>query len=159
MKERYVICSKCKQELDSSFFCKASHRKNGLYPSCKNCRSKAWFKYKETQAYKDRHSAIRISGKRYADNLRFEIIKHYSQGLFKCMCPGCNVNQYAFLAIDHIEGGGNQHRNGGAKKINVYTWLKRNNFPTGFQVLCHNCNMAKGFYGECPHVKEQKTNA
>jgi hypothetical protein len=21
-------------------------------------------------------------------------------------------------------------------------------------VLCHNCNMARGFYGVCPHEKE-----
>jgi hypothetical protein len=26
-----------------------------------------------------------------------------------------------------------------------------NEFPDGFQVLCHNCNLAKGYYGECPH--------
>jgi hypothetical protein len=24
-----------------------------------------------------------------------------------------------------------------------------------YQLLCHNCNMAKGFYGLCPH-QEQK---
>jgi len=33
----------------------------------------------------------------------------------------------------------------------MYVWLKRNYFPTGFQLLCHNCNLAKGFYGKCPH--------
>ena len=25
-----------------------------------------------------------------------------------------------------------------------------------FQVLCHNCNMSKGFYGYCPHEKERE---
>jgi hypothetical protein len=23
----------------------------------------------------------------------------------------------------------------------------------GYRVLCHNCNLARGFYGYCPHEK------
>ena len=30
-------------------------------------------------------------------------------------------------------------------------WLKANNFPSGFRVLCHNCNLAIGLYSQCPH--------
>ena len=30
-------------------------------------------------------------------------------------------------------------------------WLKRNDYPPGFQVLCHNCNWAKHALGRCPH--------
>ena len=33
---------------------------------------------------------------------------------------------------------------------NGYPWEK---YPPGYQVLCHNCNLAKGFYGSCPHQK------
>jgi hypothetical protein len=43
------------------------------------------------------------------------------------------------LEIDHAEGGGNQHR----RKIGwsrLYHWLKRNNYPEGFRVLCPTCN-------------------
>jgi hypothetical protein len=35
-------------------------------------------------------------------------------------------------------------------------WLKRNGYPKGFRVLCHNCNSARGLYGYCPH-KRRKT--
>ena len=35
----------------------------------------------------------------------------------------------------------------------VVRWITKNNSPKGFQILCHNCNMAKGFYGKCPHQK------
>jgi len=35
----------------------------------------------------------------------------------------------------------------------LYSWLKKNNFPKGFQVLCMNCNFAKGKLGKCPHQK------
>ena len=36
----------------------------------------------------------------------------------------------------------------------IYDWLKKNNFPPGFQVLCGSCNFAKGKYGSCPHTWE-----
>lgn len=29
--------------------------------------------------------------------------------------------------------------------------LKRNKFPKGYRILCHNCNLSKSFYGYCPH--------
>lgn len=35
---------------------------------------------------------------------------------------------------------------------NFYRWLKNNGFPKkDFQLLCFNCNCAKGFFGMCPH--------
>ena len=87
------------------------------------------------------------------DNRR-QCLSHYSDDDIKCKCCGEDTEQ--FMCIDHIDGGGNKHRNelkkggqpGGA---NTYRWLIVNNFPKGFQVLCHNCNLAKGFYGSCPH--------
>ena len=33
---------------------------------------------------------------------------------------------------------------------------RKNNYPEGFQVLCSNCNFAKGKYGSCPHTWEDK---
>ena len=65
-------------------------------------------------------------------------------------CACCQETTYEFLTIDHINGGGRQHRislNG-----NFYRWLNRNNFPGGFQVLCYNCNCCKGAYGACVHT-------
>lgn len=84
--------------------------------------------------------------------IRLTILRHYG-GLLPC-CACCGENEIKFLAIDHINGGGNKHRkiitkNG--KGGNISVWLLRNNFPKGFQVLCHNCNMAKGHWGLCPH--------
>jgi hypothetical protein len=35
-------------------------------------------------------------------------------------------------------------------------WLRRNKFPSGYQVLCHNCNFSKGHVGICPHEKERQ---
>jgi len=82
--------------------------------------------------------------------LRIEAIKHYSKG--KMCCEICGENHLECLCIDHIKGGGGKHR----KSINghIYAWLKRNNFPEGFRILCHNCNMSIAFYGYSPY--EQK---
>jgi|ERR1035437_193236 hypothetical protein len=75
--------------------------------------------------------------------LRSECISYYSNNKNCCDC--CGESILDFLAIDHINGKGSEHR----KSINVKggykmcAWLKRNNFPEGFKILCHNCNFSK----------------
>lgn len=73
-------------------------------------------------------------------------------GGYRCAC--CGETRKEFLQIDHINNDGYEHR----KKIGkskLYSWLNRHKFPAGFQVLCANCNFAKGHFGECPHVRER----
>jgi len=77
--------------------------------------------------------------KRSYAKLRFEILTHYSEGTLKC--KSCQDSHIEFLEIDHINGGGNKHKE--EIKTLFYVWLKRNNFPEGYQVLCSNCNMKK----------------
>lgn len=69
-------------------------------------------------------------------------------------CECCGETQYEFLCIDHIHGNGKEHRKeiGGGSRI--YHWLIINNFPEGFRVLCHNCNMSYGLYHYCPHQND-----
>ena len=85
---------------------------------------------------------------RYAAD-RLHCLNHYSAGIMKCGCCGEGTEQ--FLTIDHIDGkramGHGQNMNGNRLR----RWLIKNGFPLGFQVLCYNCNCAKGFYGQCPH--------
>ncbi|MBQ1081587.1 hypothetical protein [Nocardiopsis sp. B62] len=65
-----------------------------------------------------------------------------------------------FLCIDHIEGGGNQHRAElfGDRRIASHrfrSWLRAQGWPPGHQVLCFNCNDGKHFNGgTCPHEEE-----
>ena len=69
----------------------------------------------------------------------------------RCAC--CGEGTYEFLALDHINGGGGQHRRQVTSQ-SLYRLLIREGFPKGeYQILCHNCNMAKGFYGQCPHQR------
>jgi hypothetical protein len=88
----------------------------------------------------------------YAKEFRIKCLNYYSNNCPRCAC--CGEATYQFLGIDHINGGGNKHRQAVGTKKNggtIYRWLVKNSFPDGYQVLCHNCNLAKGFYGICPH--------
>src|SRR3989304_5351132 len=85
--------------------------------------------------------------------LKLEILHHYSHDL---KCIRCGFSDIRSLSIDHIKGNGNKHRkeigignfygNKHRKEIgigNFYQWIKKNNFPKGFQVLCFNCQWIK----------------
>jgi hypothetical protein len=83
--------------------------------------------------------------------LKMEIFKHYSDGDIKCNCCGCK-DVWA-LCLDHVDNNGATHRR--SLKMSAgsafYKWIKQNNFPAGYQVLCRNCNWGKKLYGRCPH--------
>jgi hypothetical protein len=87
------------------------------------------------------------------ENRRRRVIEHYGD---RCTC--CGEKEFDFLCIDHIEGGGNKHR-ASINYSNVYAWLITHDFPFGFQTLCHNCNMAKGIHGTCPHKRKPNASA
>lgn len=81
--------------------------------------------------------------------LRREVIQAYGG---KCAC--CGETRLEFLALDHLNRDGAEHRRalgvrGGGH--NFYVILKRLKWPVGLQVLCHNCNAARYYYGRCPH--------
>lgn len=68
----------------------------------------------------------------------------------RCAC--CGETELEFLSIDHVMNDGAEHR----KRViaaSLLGWLIRNRFPAGFQVLCMNCNFAKGKLGYCPHAR------
>ena len=82
--------------------------------------------------------------------LRMKILRRYSGETPTCAC--CPETAYEFLTIDHIDGGGlEQRRQIGLSGRSVYKWIIDNDFPPLFQVLCYNCNFAKGSDGKCPH--------
>lgn len=91
--------------------------------------------------------------KQHANNLALKLEVFTTYGGCKCSCSGCNTSHHAFLGIDHIDGGGKIHREkvGGGSRF--YVWLKKNKYPAGFRVLCHNCNLGRQINGGiCPHL-------
>jgi hypothetical protein len=85
--------------------------------------------------------------------LREDVLRHYSGEHPACGC--CGIDDLRVLTIDHINGGGREHRRVTGKGMAFYRWLQKNGYPTGFRVLCHNCNHVRGhvrgFVGPCPH--------
>src|ERR1700733_265908 len=72
-------------------------------------------------------------------------------------CACCGQVGYEFLSIDHREYRACEERKKfGSLLTTTQLCLKiiREGFPTTFQILCHNCNMALGIYGFCPHHPE-----
>lgn len=70
---------------------------------------------------------------------RIEAIKAYGD---KCVC--CGFSDVRALQFDHVEGGGTKHRKIVSIRMLMF-WLKRNNYPKEFQLLCANCNSIKRF--------------
>jgi len=90
--------------------------------------------------------------KSYRQGLRIEVISAYGG---KCVC--CEEDHPHFLALDHINGTTEVKRKAERKSgMGWYLKLRREGYPSHIQVLCHNCNAAKGFYGVCPHQLEQR---
>lgn len=93
----------------------------------------------------------RACERRYRQRIRREVLGHYG-----ATCKCCGETEEKFLSLDHVNNNGSEHRRAiGRKQMGYafYLWIKRNNYPDFLQILCHNCNMAKGFYGSCPHTK------
>ena len=84
---------------------------------------------------------------------RVVVIKHYSNNKINCKC--CNQKGIKFLTIDHIEGRKAMNHKRRLSSTRLIDWLIKNNYPKGFQVLCWNCNCAKGFYEKCSHEVEK----
>ena len=143
---------------------------NLLCKPCFNARQRAW-RAKTPELAKGRHDrdytanrdkyiaraslwASENRGKRRVHNttwrwkLRLEMIAAYGG---KCAC--CGEAEPAFLTIDHINEDGAAKRSAGEQSgAALYRRLKELGWPTDeYQLLCMNCNFAKGHFGECPH--------
>lgn len=94
---------------------------------------------------------------RYEWSLRLKAFEAY--GGSYCAC--CGETEEKFLTIDHVNGNGNDHRrsisrDGNPASVKMYSWLTKNNYPLGFQVLCFNCNCGKYRNGGiCPHQQRR----
>lgn len=80
--------------------------------------------------------------------LRLETIAAYGG---QCVC--CGEKHWQFLCIDHVNNDGAEERRAtGKRSIDFYRTLRAKGFPKDrYQLLCHNCNQAKAWYGRCPH--------
>jgi hypothetical protein len=180
------ICAKCKVDLPLESFSRHSREKDGLNCYCRECKSEMDKAYQENNKekikvrrhkyYKENEKEIkdktfaykkinpdkaRVYSKTSNKVIKAEAMKYYCQGDIKCQ--GCGDDEFELLTIDHIDGNGNKHRQETGAKTgkNFCFWLKRNNYPSGFQVLCWNCQWLKRYQemkpkGEITKRQQQK---
>lgn len=131
--------------------------------NCKTCTAmymKAYYKknkakiLKQTKEYYKSHRVRLDECKRLRwTKLRQTAIRIVS-GKTKPTCKCCKLSDQRFLTIDHVYGGGRQQR----KNLNLhalYSKLANNKLSLkDYQILCMNCNWAKGIFGTCPHKSE-----
>jgi hypothetical protein len=72
--------------------------------------------------------------------IRETVFSHYGT-----ICVRCGFSDQRALSIDHIDGGGTQHRKSIGKGNLFYRWLAKHGFPEGFQTLCMNCQFIKRY--------------
>lgn len=130
----------------------SSYKSSGRWV-CRICQRERVATYRAELMTPERHerwkAQMRKRAKEHHRELRQKVLDHYGA---KCAC--CGESEPAFLAMDHIGGGGNKHRRElGARSgsLKMYRWIINNGFPDTFQTLCHNCNQAKHVLGTCPH--------
>lgn len=134
---------------DVNSFKSRAKRRNWTCKKCSYKQNNAW-RQKNPQKW---NKIIYKSQKKIRSNVRKQVLTHYGGDPPKCAC--CEETELNFLSLDHINGGGKKHRK--AIGSHFFEWIIKNNFPHGFEVLCFNCNYAKGFFGICPH-KAKKIN-
>ena len=106
--------------------------------SCSRC-----LEYERT-----RRHVLHSEQKKYL-TLRDEVFTAY--GGYMCVC--CGETEKVFLTIDHID---DSHKEPRKDRSKLYRWLRRNNYPEGFRVLCYNCNCGRARNGGiCPHEKQK----
>jgi hypothetical protein len=140
-----MTCTKCGKTKPLEEFRKLKSARNGRMQPCRACEN-----IRKRATYPRYQKNNNERAKKENKKIRLTILTAYGN---KCAC--CGESEPKFLALDHIHNDGAKHRKelGGTNR--VYYWAIRNNFPKDvLQLLCHNCNLAKGFYGVCPHQEK-----
>jgi hypothetical protein len=151
------------EQPDSAFYREGARLRN----PCKACvciRAKTYRienpeKVKEAKkiAYarwlKTPEGAARYRRIKYASQQRLRAIVLQGYGA-RCAC--CGEDHPSFLNIDHIQRNGAEER----KRFGQHSFLKYlrdNQFPSGYRILCWNCNLGREKHGGvCPHELERQ---
>lgn len=102
-------------------------------------RAKARFKERYPHSERDRKRKLRET-----------VLSAYG-GI--CVC--CGETETIFLAVDHVDGVKLEPYPVRQRGDALYSWLKRENYPEGYRILCNNCNWAVRF-GPCPHTLKDR---
>ncbi len=141
-----------------------SRRYRERHPERRKASANAWYNRNKDKVSEQRKEDYQNNKEKYlarshvyTRRLKLEVLVHYSgTDLPHCADPfhlhlpndpfltDCRV-----LSIDHIndDGADERERIFGTRRFggghSFYLWLKRNNYPMGYQVLCFNCQWEK----------------
>ena len=149
-------CTRCgEQKAEADFYVrKTPHYGSTLHRECKSCAKART----HTRYHSDKHEQLKAENRAYGSKRRrqFKEAVFAFYGGYVCACCG-ETNQW-FLTLDHIHNDGAEFRraNWGTQRkgggVLTYEWLVKHGFPSGYQVLCANCQYGKRMnHGVCPH--------
>lgn len=125
------ICIKC-DKLTSKFTSKNV---------CKKCTNR-----RAAELYPRYRIKQLASQKRLRDQRVIKLLSLIAGGNIKCFC--CGEKSIQFLAVDHINGLGSQIRRENYRlkdRVKLLDEVQQNWAKVlDYQILCHNCNWAKG---------------
>lgn len=99
---------------------------------------------RQAAEYQKRNRTRLEIGARQYHRYKIAVLNRYSSGgAPKCAC--CGETRYEFLCVDHIKPVG------GRKRVSYHELLRLPIRRKAYQILCHNCNQAKGDNEDCPH--------
>jgi len=153
LRNKSVVCSlKCRNEehrIRQKDWC----RQQGLNEDPKITRKKWVEKNKEKlkiwwREYREKNRAkMNIQNALERDRVKKEVFSHYAtRG--EIVCAICGFADFDCLQIDHIlDNGADDRRNNLGDRTSAgtvfYRFLRKNNYPQGYQLLCANCNCKK----------------
>ena len=136
------------------------HKKHptGYQVLCYNCNMIKELKRREKG---HKRTPMAIKRRRQRRDTKEFVLSGYSRGKPKCVC--CGFSNLGGLALDHIEGRKKMghSREFGSDDLRMVLkkeYKKTGKWPSGMQVLCHNCNGAKRESPECPHKMKMLQN-
>ena len=136
-------CSSCHEEKSFDQFYPSKITALGIQSTCRDCDI-----IRARQRRRDPLKRPLTLTQERVHRARTRDLVFEAYGGYKCVC--CGETEPKFLSIDHINNDGAKHKK--KTNSNLYRWLKKNDYPSGFQVLCMNCNCGKYRNGGiCPH--------
>lgn len=127
-----VTCQFCNKDFEAT-------RSDAI--RCKDCRDSYLKEYRKRPETRQRKAE------------QYRKVREAAFAGYGSKCECCGEDKFEFLAIDHVNGGGRKER----ETMSTYQIARKVinlNFPKEYRVLCHNCNQAIGWYGYCPHQKD-----
>jgi hypothetical protein len=128
------------------------------YRAKRNAQRKRWYQKNREKmlAAQKRYYPVRLLKiQQLRVELKEKIVHHYGN---RCNC--CDLKDTRFLTVDHVDNGKHNPLSRKERKEDTLVMYKRiiaKGYPKEYQILCMNCNWAKGMYGKCFHQWDKES--